>query len=369
MVHQVVKIEEESTKHADLPWWVEYKECVELVWKQCPEKVEIAKRAVDHHERLMKTGFFSTYAKFEQFRRLKHAKVASWTDGDVIRKAVEQYFRNLHDQLRGDENTEFICYFGRREANLGGRSTNTLAFIQLHGENVVSKYNVKCHHYGPKGTSSGQVPDVSEFYCYKLLELIGVGPKSYIIPPNTSTGTKTSTYIATQWDDKFELLENVINENNLCMDVAVQLVVLRVLLFISDLHEQNCGRWKGTKHAAIVDFASTNDFKVYPDIKGEMLTTVPHQKWKKAYSVVKKQHDSNSWFKIAKLYLDEWDLSNKVELARELLDPSKLLLKELEIGFKKRHERTSPTDQLNEYIDTLKKNLENLQALFSSIVQ
>lgn len=47
--------------------------------------------------------------------------------------------------------------------------------------------------YGPKGTSSGQVPDISEFYCYKLLELIGVGPKSYIIPPNTSTGIKTST--------------------------------------------------------------------------------------------------------------------------------------------------------------------------------
>ncbi|CAJ0924462.1 unnamed protein product, partial [Mesorhabditis belari] len=56
-----------------------------------------------------------------------------------------------------------------------------------------------------------------------------------------STGTKTSTDIATQWDDRFELLENVINENSLCADVVVQLVMLRVLLFISDLHEQNCG--------------------------------------------------------------------------------------------------------------------------------
>ncbi|CAJ0951763.1 unnamed protein product, partial [Mesorhabditis belari] len=56
-----------------------------------------------------------------------------------------------------------------------------------------------------------------------------------------STGTKTSTYIATQWDDKFELLENVIDENSLCADVVVQLVMLRVLLFISDLHEENCG--------------------------------------------------------------------------------------------------------------------------------
>ncbi|CAJ0945916.1 unnamed protein product, partial [Mesorhabditis belari] len=147
---QAIKFGEEIVvKHADLPWWTEYKECVELVLKQRPDKI--------------------------------------------------------------------------------------------HGEDSVSKYNIKCHHYGPKGSSSGQVPDVSEFYCYKLLALIGVGPKSHIIPPIKSTGTKTSTDIATQWDDRFELLENVINENSLCADVVVQLVMLRVLLFISDLHEQNCG--------------------------------------------------------------------------------------------------------------------------------
>ncbi|CAD6185165.1 unnamed protein product [Caenorhabditis auriculariae] len=39
-------------------------------------------------------------------------------------------------------------------------------------------------------SSLGQVPDVSGFYCYKLLALIDVGSESHIIPPNTSTGTK-----------------------------------------------------------------------------------------------------------------------------------------------------------------------------------
>ncbi|CAI5454195.1 unnamed protein product [Caenorhabditis angaria] len=357
-------------KHADLPWWIEYKECVELVLKQRSDKVEIAKEAVQHHERLTKSGFFNVYAQFNNFRRQNHTKVAAWTDGDVelIRKATEQYFHNLHDQKRGNEDSKFICYFEERDADLGGRPTNTLAFVQIHGEDSVSKYNIKCHHYGPKDSSSGQVPDVSEFYCYKLLALIGVCPKSHIIPPCISTGTKTSTYIATQWDDRFELLENVINGNSLCADVVVQLSMLRVLLFISDLHEQNCGRWKGTQHAAIVDFAPTNDFKIYPDIKSELITTFPHKGWKKQYSAVKNQHDDNSWLKIAKVYLDKWDLSNKIELAREPFDPTKGLLKGLEIGFKKRQFRVSPTDQLNEYIDTLQKNLEHLQTLLNSIV-
>lgn len=132
-------------KHADLSWWIEYKECVELVLRQYQDKLAIAKEAVRHHERLTKSGFYNVYAQFNNFRRQKHSKVASWTDGDVnlIRKATEQYFHNLHDQRRGDEDSEFICYFEERDADLGGRSTNTLAFVRLHGEDSVSKYNVK----------------------------------------------------------------------------------------------------------------------------------------------------------------------------------------------------------------------------------
>lgn len=136
-------------KHADLPWWIEYKECVESVLKQCQDKVAIAKEAVQHHERLTKSGFFNVYAQFNNFRRQKHSKVASWTDGDVglIRKATEEYFKNLHDQRRENEDSEFICYFEERDAELGGRSTNTLAFVRIHGEDSVSKYNVKYVSY------------------------------------------------------------------------------------------------------------------------------------------------------------------------------------------------------------------------------
>lgn len=36
-------------------------------------------------------------------------------------------------------------------------------------------------------------------------------------------------------------MEQVIKEKRLTADIVVQLVLLRVLLFISDLHLQNCG--------------------------------------------------------------------------------------------------------------------------------
>ncbi|CAD6187531.1 unnamed protein product [Caenorhabditis auriculariae] len=96
----------------------------------CSDKFEIAKEAVRHHERLTKSGFFHVYAQFCMFRRQNHYKVAAWT-GDVglIRNAAEQYFHNLHDQSRGNKDHKFICYFEERDADLGGRPTNTLAFV------------------------------------------------------------------------------------------------------------------------------------------------------------------------------------------------------------------------------------------------
>lgn len=105
----------------------------------------VAKRAVKHHERLINSGFFDVYVIFEDFRKQKHHKIACWTDGDVglIRQATEQYFWKLHDQRRGNEDCQFICNFAERGAHLGGRSTNTLAFVQIYGENSITKYNIK----------------------------------------------------------------------------------------------------------------------------------------------------------------------------------------------------------------------------------
>ncbi|EGT46092.1 hypothetical protein CAEBREN_03594 [Caenorhabditis brenneri] len=362
--------EELFVKHTELSCWNEYKNCVELMKKSRSDKVALAKEAAKHHTRLKESGFFNVYAQFSNFRRQNHTKVAAWTDEDVVMicKATEEYFRNLHDERRGNEDSEFKIYFEERPAEVGGRPASTIAFVQIHGEDVFTKFNIKCHHSGPEGSSSDQEPDVSEFYCYKLLASIGVAPESHFISPSMSTGTKTSTYVATEWKDELELLETVIEENSLTADVVVQLVVLRVLLSIDDLHEQNCGRWKGTQDVAIVDFAPTDQCGVPAGIKDALLRTFPNKYWKTQWSDIKKEYDDDTWLRMAKKYLDKWDLENKLDLAKEQFDPTRGILKDLEIGFKKRQDRESPTDQLNNYIDVIRENLEKAEILFNSLV-
>ncbi|ULT97061.1 hypothetical protein L3Y34_005110 [Caenorhabditis briggsae] len=357
-------------KHSELSRWTAYKKCLDLVLKKTDDKKANARDAVRHHELLMKCGFFDVYLQFDDYRKQRHSKVASWTDEDInlIRDAAEQYFHRLHDLKRGNQEFDFICNFEDKDLELGGISNSTLAFVRIHGEDFVSKFYIKCHHFGPKGTSSGQPPDINELYCYKLLELIAVGPTCHIVPPIITTGTKTSVYIATKWDDNFKLMEHVIQENGLTADLAVQLVLLRVLLFIADLHLQNCGVWKGTNNIAIVDFAPENEITVHDDIKAQLFTTFPHSRWKEEFKAVKNKLDDNSWLKIAKQNLDKWDLSRKIELAQEQLDPTKDVLKGIELVFKKRKLCYSPNLQLKEYVDTLNKNLENLQIVLNSTV-
>ncbi|CAI2327450.1 unnamed protein product [Caenorhabditis sp. 36 PRJEB53466] len=309
-------------KHSELSRWTAYKKCLDLVLKKTDDKKANARDAVRHHELLMKCGFFDAYLQFDDYRKQKHSKVASWTDGDInlIRDAAEQYFHRLHDLKRGNQESDFICNFEDQDLELGGRSTSTLAFVRIHGEDFVSKFYIKCHHFGPKDTSSGQPPDINELYCYKLLELIAVGPTCHIVPPIITSGTKQA------WV------------------------------------------WKGTNNIAIVDFAPENEITVHDDIKAQLFTTFPHSRWKEEFKAVKNKLDDNSWLKIAKQNLDKWGLSRKIELAQEQLDPTKDVLKGIELGFKKRKLCYSPTDQLKQYVDILNKNLENLQIVLNSTV-
>lgn len=126
------------------------------------------------------------------------------------------------------------------------------------------------------------------------------------------------------------------------------------------------GIWKGTDNIAIVDFGPDNDVTVHDDIKTQLFTTFPHSKWKEEFKAVKNKLDDNSWLKIAKQSLDKWELSRKIELAQKQLDPSKKLLKAMELSFKKRKSCYSPTYQLKQYVEILNKNLENLQIVLNS---
>ncbi|CAO4368393.1 unnamed protein product [Caenorhabditis nigoni] len=211
-------------KHSGRELWSEYKNCVDKVLNQQSNEYENAEKAVELYERLEKSNIFFVYYEFSHFCDKNHSKIKAWT-GDVglMRKTTKEYFRNLHDEKRGAEESEFICYFEERYEEGWSR---TLTFVQIHGEDSPTKFNLKPHFYGFNYHRRRWEPDVSELYRYKLLELIGVTPKAHIITNIEAIETETYVYIATQWDNRFQQLDKVFKDNALTADVVIQIVML-----------------------------------------------------------------------------------------------------------------------------------------------
>ncbi|PIC41112.1 hypothetical protein B9Z55_008643 [Caenorhabditis nigoni] len=362
--------EELVVKHSQLEVWVEYKNNVEEVLKH----VEDVQEVVELHEHLENCGIFDVYEEFNDFQEKNHAEVASWIDPDVfmMRRTAKEYFRKIHDEKRGEEESEFICYFEERDHEY---LTITRAFVQIHGEDSPKKFKLQPHYYGFNYMRQRWEPDVSELYRYKLLELIGVTPKAHIITNIESIDTETYVYIATQWDNRFQKLGNILDEESLTADLVVQIVMLKELLHMS-VHEENCGKWERTENAAIVDFSIHEDFQVYTHMKYQILTSPIHRILGGVYRRIRNQYDDNAWLKIAKVHFDRWDMANKIDLAREQLGTD--VLECLEIGFQKRPFNSkfeitpmcedTPTEQLNEFIETLRENLENLRKVLNFVV-
>ncbi|CAB3405573.1 unnamed protein product [Caenorhabditis bovis] len=322
-----------------------YKKAVGIAMKAGPERMENAKEAVKLHTRLLEKGFFNVYSSFNEFRMENHHKVASWTDGntELMREATVNHFRALHFKRGADD--EF--------------TKNTLAYVQLHGEKEETKYNVKCHHFGSSSNSAkGQSPDIKEFFCYKLLELINVGPHAQFILPNKLTGRRTSMYIATKWCDNFVPISHI-EEEDVSADILVQILLLGTFLFIDDLHSDNCGQWKGTKEAAIVDFMP-RAYTSYTNVKKALLDNSSSVYWEAIHIDALEKCNEKSRLEMAKECLKKWDLLSKIEMANEQIKLEKDRMKRQDIGFKGFN---SPTEELDQYIIAVKENLTKLTVI------
>ncbi|CAB3405580.1 unnamed protein product [Caenorhabditis bovis] len=344
---------------------VVYKKAVGIAMKAGPERMENAKEAVKLHTRLLEKGFFNVYSSFNEFRMENHHKVASWTDGntELMREATVNHFRALHFKRGADDESDFVCRFEARPRDLGGSRKNTLAYVQLHGEKEETKYNVKCHHFGSSSNSAkGQSPDIKEFFCYKLLELINVGPHAQFILPNKLTGSRTSMYIATKWCDNFVPISHI-EEEDVSADILVQILLLGTFLFIDDLHSDNCGQWKGTKEAAIVDFMP-RAYTSYTNVKKALLDNSSSVYWEAIHIDALEKCNEKSRLEMAKECLKKWDLLSKIEMANEQIKPVKDRMKRQDIGFKGFN---SPTEELDQYIIAVKENLTKLTVMLNEI--
>ncbi|CAI4222051.1 unnamed protein product [Auanema sp. JU1783] len=340
-------------KHSDVSWWPEYKEYVEIAMKGGPRRMQTCKEAVRLHADLMDNGFFYAYSRFNTYRMENHYKVASWTDDDtkLMREATLSHFRAIHFKRGANDELDFVCRFEPRPGELGGSRKNTLAYVRLHGEQDETKYNVKCHHFGSSSSSAkGQSPDIKEFYCYKLLELLNVGPQVHFILPNILTGSRTSMYIATRWCDDFVPITSIKKED-VSVESLAQILLLGTFLFMDDLHSDNCGQWKGTKNAAIVDFMP-RAYTTFTNVKKALLNNDASVYWDEFHIDALEKCNEESRLEMARASLMKWDLLSKIDLANELITPEKDRMKRQDIGFKGFN---SPTEELDLYITATRR--------------
>ncbi|KAE9546194.1 hypothetical protein FO519_010594, partial [Halicephalobus sp. NKZ332] len=127
----------------------------------------------------MKSGFFKAYSNFDEFQTNNHYQVAAWADNDldVMNEAVESYFHLQHGRRGGTSEGDFYYRYMPRPMNICGTRNGILVNVQLHREEYPTKYSIKRHHFGTSSScQKASPPDIRVIFCYKLLEVIEVGP-------------------------------------------------------------------------------------------------------------------------------------------------------------------------------------------------
>jgi len=349
-------------KHAELPLWSTYCNYVEAVNKSQDKRVENAKRCVELHMQLMGSDFFNVYLRFDDYRLKHQAEVAACADGDLemIAKAAENHFLLQHGRRGGTSEAGFEFSYEPRSDGMRGSRRGIIVDVKLHGEKESIKYSIKCHHYGTSSFSKGSPPSIIELFCYKLLELIKVGPAVQFIFPTVHTGSKTATYIATEWSNKFVRLSDILNENDFNIEALVQLCLLDVLLFIGDLHGDNCGQWSDTRKAAVVDLMPL-PYLTHPKVKEAMFGLIKLKLDNVPRDLLEECPREEFW-SIVKKCLDEWNLLSEIERAAELIVKEKDQMKALKIGFIGIDDKSkyTVTNELDYYLETIRSNVNTL---------
>jgi len=351
-------------KHSDVQWWPQYHDCVENAITSKDNRIENAKESARLHEQLMKSNLFHVYPSFNEFRMKRHHQAVAWLDGDLnmIGEAAKDHFLVQHGLKGGAPETGFEYRYEPRPKSMGGTRKGIVVYAKLHGEEYPTKYSVKCHHFGTTdNTPKGSFPDIREIFCYKLLELIKVGPAVQFILPNPLIGNRTSTYICTKWRDDFIPLSKL-NEEDTSVEALVQLCLLRTVLCISDLHKLNCGQWEEEKTAAIVDFMPGIN-RIHKNIKNQLFNGEYLIGWKEPHYNLVMEFCEERRLEITKKWLQHWDLLKRIDEADKEIKREKDRMKERNIGFKdvnRMADDNTVTDDLDDYIYTVRENVKSL---------
>lgn len=211
------------------------------------------------HRILNESQFYDVYPAYFLESQKLYRNLAGTPD-DIctdIGNAATKYFEEQRKK-QGAADDGFYCVWNKRPSNLGGTRHGVIAEVQMPCDKDPIAYNIKAHHFYKTDKKSG----LKEMFCYKLLELLGVGPEAKFIPAADSVVklyvNKSEFFfliisiiffslrnifrcIATKWNNGFKPFK-ILKEAEINKEAEVQMLLLRTVLCITDLHHSNRGR-------------------------------------------------------------------------------------------------------------------------------
>lgn len=322
-------------KHNMLPSWQAFVENFKMARealssKQMSQMEEAVDQALTHLIPLIKTTFLLTYPNFDETYRKFKENFSKYMEQDFkyIELAVKDYFSRIF--MDNPECPALTIMCEKKAPEEGGVQGGLICKV-LENEETVRKFYVKEH----MGIANWQHADIREIFTYKLLELIGVGPKVYFIP--NVHYSSLGLYIGTAEVPGFQPADTEGIE--ISPEIYAQRDLVRRLLFVKDLHSKNFGiDDKG--NLSIIDLQIKNSVDsemIYKYLEG-------YQSWKGSRELR---------IRVAEECIEKWKLIDTLDEANEAISTQKELFKKHSISYK-------PSQNFDDYFSQVKDNLKAL---------
>lgn len=330
-------------KHTSLGRWLELKKTVQkfVQLQESDEKKLQFQIAQDLIQTLMTSKFFVSYYflndKFHKIHRTLYRRYDK--KDEEIQTTVKSYF----EKLFADKNPIFT--FSKKTE---GTRAGTICTIQCQG--TTEKYYCKTNHDGGhRNSPSRSEIDLRELFIYKLLESVECGAKVRFA--TSSIGSKSVIYICSMEVPGFETFkEKEEKETNLSnyTKPAVHILTLFTVLNLSDCHSENVGTDEHNSPFVIDFFLGPLGIR---DLERDFLSRI------RASNNINQKVDELAFetkLKIAVDFLMKIELKKKIDdVHQNFKEGDKKIFEENDIHFSK-----SKTDDLDEYVEHVKKNAD-----------
>ncbi|ULT99747.1 hypothetical protein L3Y34_000792 [Caenorhabditis briggsae] len=287
-------------------------------------------QALGHLMPLVDAKLLVAYPQFDLIFRQFEGNFSRYMDQEYkfIESAAHKYFSKVFADNPECPTLHIKCE--KKGPEEDGVQGGLICYI-MRSKSPIGKFYVKEH----MAHATGQHADLRELFVYKLLELIGVGPKVHFIP--NVHYSSFGLYIGTEEVPSFRRADT--NGLEISSEVHAQRALLRRLLFVKDLHSKNYGL-NGDGKLSIIDI-QIKDF-VQPEMVHKYLEG--YQSWKGSKEIR---------IQVAKDCIQNWNLQENFERANTAISMQKELFKMHSVSYK-------PSRNFDDYFVQINNNLNAL---------